>query len=123
MEFLAHTNGMDDVYFTIKDVIYIVGILLGGAGTYYKLIREKDKLGARLVTLEKENSDIMERMIRKDEIVHKRIDKTQEDQKKYSEKIDGDIKELGGQFNELDKKVTEGFATVLAEIRNIKEKE
>ncbi len=65
----------------------------------------------------------MERMIRKDEIVHKRIDKTQEDQKKYSEKIDGDIKELGGQFNELDKKVTEGFATVLAEIRNIKEKE
>jgi len=135
------SNGMDLVFNT-KDVIYIISIVIMGMTGWFKLQRDKDRINNRVDNLEqkrieaeeKYNLEVMDAKngrvaIKKEfdnglkeveQILHKRIDKTQQDQKRYSEKIDGDIKELGSQFNELDKKMEKGFAEVLAEIKNLK---
>jgi len=136
------SNGMDLVFNT-KDVIYIISIVIMGMTGMFKLQRDKDRINNRVDNLEqkrieaeeKYNLEVMDAKngrvaIKKEfdnglkeveQILHKRIDKTQQDQKRYSEKIDGDIKELGSQFNELDKKMEKGFAEVLAEIKNLKQ--
>lgn len=136
------SNGMDLVFNT-KDVIYIISIVIMGMTGWFKLQRDKDRINNRVDNLEQKRIEAEEKYIFEvmdakngriaikkefsdslkeiEQILHKRIDKTQQDQKRYSEKIDGDIKELGSQFNELDKKMEKGFAEVLAEIKNLKQ--
>ncbi len=90
----THVDGMSDVHFTLKDVIYILSIVvsfvIGYVGLKFAVKSLKEKLTSFIEAQEK-----------KDKIIHDRINKTQEDMKEYFTKADLEFKEINKNLNTI----------------------
>lgn len=114
---LLNVDGMSDVTFNLKDVIYIVGFVITILGGWYTMkARQKDSETAIKALKDNEITKLQEEMIsvkatkkaletrlmetikEKDDIVHKRINKTQDDMKAYISKTDSEFKEINVQI-------------------------
>jgi len=88
----ATIDGMSDVTFTLKDVIYILTIALTIAGMIFNIRSNNKAVNIRLknAELKQKESEL---------IIHKRIEKTQNDMKEYITKSDQEFKEINKNLN------------------------
>jgi predicted nucleic acid-binding Zn-ribbon protein len=101
----ATVDGMSGMTFTLKDVIYILGLVLPIAGMLFKQNANNKASNREIESLKEDslNSKNGRRAIKKEltifiekdsDVLHKRIDKTQEDFKEYRGKTDEEFKSI-----------------------------
>lgn len=116
MTLLDQINGLNDVSFTTKDVIYLIGFVVTILSAYFKMQLDKEKMNAKLATLEtvatettsrlKEESlsakngrhalrkELTENVERKEKDLHEKIEKVESDSNKNYLKLEKQIEEL-----------------------------
>lgn len=124
-----------DLAFNTKDVIYIVGLVIGGLTAWFKVKLDKEKMQSKIDSLEKSNSkfekqykedslsaksgriaikkEFAEQLKEKEQILHQRIDRVRDENIKSYEKLEVRI-------DELNKKVDISTQSILLAIQNSK---
>lgn len=114
-------DGMNDVTFTMKDVIYIVMIVSSALGGFFSMRITNEKQNDRMTAIEKEIAErkeqtqenffnakngrkaikleIIDKVDKLENHVKNRIDKTQNEMKQYQEKTDSEFKEINKQMS------------------------
>lgn len=102
--------------FTLKDVIYLVVLIISGLTAWFKMQRDKDKLEGgvanlkeRLAGLSASKKALKEEMVKliheKDLVVHDRINKAQNDIKENMSKVESDFKEINTKLSSIDSNI------------------
>ena len=102
--------------FTLKDVIYLVVLIISGLTAWFKMQRDKDKLEGAVANLKERQAGLsaskkalkeeMVKMIHeKDLITHNRIDKAQNDIKENMSKVESDFKEINTKLSNIDSNI------------------
>ena len=119
-------SGMELVFNT-KDVIYIVGLIIGGMGAWFKLKMDKQKMENEILILEKEmlkadeqykestlnakngrraiEKNLMEQIEKREQVTHLRIDRVRDDNIKSYEKLENKIEGLGEKFDSVTERI------------------
>ena len=119
-------SGMELVFNT-KDVIYIVGLIIGGMGAWFKLKMDKQKMENEILILEKEmlkadeqykestlnakngrraiEKNLMEQIEKREQVTHQRIDRVRDDNIKSYEKLENKIEGLETKYDSTTKEI------------------
>ena len=99
--------------FTLKDVIYLVVLIISGLTAWFKMQRDKDKLEGAVANLKERmaglsaskkalKEEILKTIVDKDLVLHDRINKTQNDVKENMSKVEVDFKEINSKLSNID---------------------
>jgi len=119
---LLDSTNISDLIFTGKDLIYILTFVVSGLLAWFKMQSDKDKHASRIQSLEnslihiedlhKEKlADIRKELTEKEVVLHRRLDKTQEDMRSHANKTDLEFKNLSEKMG--------GMATDISEMKGM----
>jgi len=119
---------MQDVTFTLKDVLYIIGLLGGIAGGYFSLKAAVKGLKDDQKTIKEDmvnirngkramKKELLEVIKEKDLVVHERINKTQEDLKEFRTRTDEEFKTINSNMSDIKNGVTK-IETMITQLIN-----
>lgn len=118
----ASVDAMSGTTFTLKDLIYICVILVGGVSAFVTLkisvkgVKEKQLEDSKNHKEDLVNTtngrravkkELKELIREKDDTIHKRVDKTQKDMRSYQDKTDVEFKSINDKLSEVKSETSE----------------
>ncbi len=101
---LLDVQGMDLVFNT-KDVIYIVGLIIGGLTAWSKMKLDKSKMQGEIAALNKQVEKNETTMFKKLTNVHTRMDKNEEQNKGELNNIKSEISDIKSGISAINGKL------------------
>jgi len=126
-------NGMNEITFTMKDVIYIVTLIAGGFFGWFKMQSDKQKMEFKIEILEKAAADTKTRLLeealnakagrhalrkeltenveKKELALHNKIEIVEKDAERSYEKLENKIDELRKEISKDTSAILEAIKT------------